>query len=254
MQIEDNNHISILLKGKMIKFKDYITEGIQDTGIFKACFMSGSSASGKSYVIKQIGGGVSPKIVNTDTWTEFHQKLDPKYSWKEYGVKEKHLTKTQLSLYLNSMLPLWIDGTSSNPSAVLRRAGILKSMGYDVAMIFVDTPVETAIARNKARGRVVDEDFLEKSYKESQKLKSYYSTEFRHFTEILNGEGELTDKVILSAYKKMNSFFSSPIQNPIGKDLKEKMLADGDKYLIDIKDGSYTKQYINKLVSSWYRK
>ena len=236
-----------------MKFKKYIMEGIQDRGIFKACFMSGSSASGKSYVIKQISGGdISPKIVSTDTWTEYYMKFDPEYSWKEYGIKEKHLTKTQLSNYINSLLPLWIDGTSANSSAVLRRKGILQSMGYDVAMIFINTPVKTAIKRNKSRGRVVDQKFLEMSYKESQKLKNYYSGEFKNFTEILNGDGELNDKVILSAYKKMNKFFTSPIKNPIGKDLKKKMLADGDKYLVDT--DNYDKAYIDKLLSSWYRR
>jgi len=235
-----------------MKFKEYMNEGIHDSGIFKACMFSGSSASGKSYVIKQISGGVSPKVVNTDSFTEYHMKFDPEYSWDKYGVKDKQLTKKQLSNYLNSMLPLWIDGTSANSSAVLRRKGILQSLGYDVGMIFVDTPVDIAIKRNESRGRVVDKDFLVASYKESQKLKSYYASQFTPFTEILNGEGELSNKVILSAYKKMNKFFTSPIENPIGLQLKEDMLKNGQKYLIDTDD--YDKSYIDKLISSWYRK
>jgi thymidylate kinase len=94
-------------------------------------------------------------------------------------------------------------------------------------MVFVDTPVNTAIERNKNRGRKVDEDFLKKAYDDSQKLKNYYSTEFKNFTEILNGVGELTDKVIVDAYKKMEKFFLSPIENPIGQQLKEEMLDNG---------------------------
>jgi len=51
-----------------MKLRDYLTEGIHDKGIFKACFMSGSAASGKSYVISKIQSGfVEPRIVNTDT-------------------------------------------------------------------------------------------------------------------------------------------------------------------------------------------
>jgi hypothetical protein len=50
-----------------MKFNQYLTEGINDKGIFKAIFMGGSSASGKSYVIKQISSGsISPRLVNTD--------------------------------------------------------------------------------------------------------------------------------------------------------------------------------------------
>lgn len=235
-----------------MRLKDYLTEGIHDKGIFKACFMSGSAASGKSYVISKIqSGSVEPRIVNTDTMTEFYMKFNPQFDWSEYGKKIQHLTKKQLVNYLNSMLPLWIDGTSSNVNAVLRRKGILQSLGYDVSMIFVDTPVDTAIKRNKERNRTVDEDFLIKAYEQAQKLKSYYQSEFHHFTEILNGEGELIDKVIVDAYKRMSSFFTSPIQNPIGKDLKESMLKEGHKYLIDTDE--YTIQYLNKLVDSWYR-
>ena len=88
----------------MTQFKKYLNEGINHKGIFKACFMAGSSASGKSYVIKQIsGGGINPKVVNTDSFTEYHMKFDPEYSWDKYGAKDKLLAKTQLSNYLNSM-------------------------------------------------------------------------------------------------------------------------------------------------------
>jgi len=63
-----------------MKFKDYIMEGINDKGIFKAIMMGGSSASGKSYVISQITSGqINPKIVNTDTWVEHYMKFDPSF-------------------------------------------------------------------------------------------------------------------------------------------------------------------------------
>jgi thymidylate kinase len=117
-----------------------------------------------------------------------------------------------------------------------------------VAMVFVDTPVDTAIKRNKERGRHVQEEFLIKAYKDSQKLKKFYSSEFRKFTEILNGEGELIDKVIIDAYRKMENFFLSPIENPIGKELKEEMIENGYKYLDDTPE--YDIKYIKKLASN----
>jgi len=235
-----------------MKFKEFLSEGINDKGIFKAVMMAGSSASGKSYVLKQItSGSVSPKIVNTDAWTEYYMKFGD-FSWDKYGAKTKVLTKAQLSNYLNSMLPMWIDGTSSNPSAVLRRKGILQSIGYDVGFIFIDTPVDTAIERNEKRGRTVDVDFLKRSYKESQRLKEYYRSEFKFFKEILNGEGELIDKVILSAYRSVSTFFDTSIINPIGVKLKNDMLKNGWKYLIDTPE--YDKGYLNKLIDNWYKK
>ncbi len=240
---------------RLEQYLNSITESINDKGIFKACFMAGSSASGKSYVITKIKSGqIDPRIVNTDKFTEYYMDKfgGADIDWEEYGGKVKQLTKDQLVNYINSLLPLWIDGTSSNSSAVLRRKGILQSLGYDVALIFIDTPVETAIERNRQRGRQVDEDFLKKAYEHAQKLKNYYSTEFRNFTEILNGEGELNDKVITEAYKKMEKFFSSPIENPIGKELQEEMVENGYKYLAEHPE--YDLQYVKKLVSNWYKR
>lgn len=236
-----------------MRLQQYLNEGINDKGIMKSCFMSGSASSGKSYVISKItAGSIQPRIVNTDKLTEYYMQFKPDFNWKEHSSEIKQMTKKQLANYLNSMLPLWIDGTSANVSAVLRRKGILQSLGYDTAMIFVNTPVETAIKRNEKRGRTVDRDFLERAYKKTQQAKQYYSTEFNNFTEINNDVGELTDEVILKAYKKMNSYFESDVLNPIGKNLIEKMKKSGHKYLIDLEN--YDIKYIQKLVDSWYRR
>jgi hypothetical protein len=58
--------------------------------------------------------------------------------------------------------------------------------------------------------------------------------------------------VIIDAYKKMESWFLSPIDNPIGRDLKQEMIDNGWKYLIDTPE--YDMNYLKKLTDSWYRK
>lgn len=229
-----------------------LNESINDKGIWKACFMGGSPASGKSFVLKKIkSGSIDPRVVNTDTWVEFFGN-GGNVDWDKYGDKTKQLTKSQLVNYLNSLLPLWIDGTSSNPSSLFRRQGILKSLGYDTAMVWVDTPLEDAIERNRKRDRNVDVDFIKKVYEKAQSLKPYYASEFGgNFTEILNGEGELNDKVIVNAYKKMDGWFNSPLQNPIGIELKREMIENGWKYLVDHPD--YDMKFLKKLVDNWYK-
>ena len=58
--------------------EDIISEGINDKGIFKACFMAGTPGSGKSYVISKISdGAIEPRIVNSDKMTEFLKVLKP---------------------------------------------------------------------------------------------------------------------------------------------------------------------------------
>lgn len=236
-----------------------INESIEDRGILKACFMGGSPGAGKSYSINKVKSGqIEPRIVNTDKFTEFlaasmnvnvNQVMD---DWSIYKENIKSLTKNQLALYLNSMLPLWIDGTSSNPPAVFRRTGILKSIGYDTAFMWVETSLETALERNKKRDRQVPEDFLKETYRKIQDLKPYYKSEFKYFFEIKNDEGELNDAAVLKSYRKVSSFFDGPVENPIGKQLIESMRSEGHKYLID--NSNYDMSYLKSLVSSWYKK
>lgn len=235
-----------------------INESIEDKGILKSCFMAGQPGSGKSFVVSKIkSGSIEPRIVNTDKFTEFIANYlnidvnDIGSNWKQMGSKAKKLTSSQLALYINSLLPLWIDGTSSNPSSVFRRQGVLKSIGYDTAMVWVNTDLETAIKRNKERDRTVDEDFLIKVHKKISKVKDYYKSEFKYFYEVNNNEGELNNDAILKAYKKVSGFFNSPVENPIGSGLIEKMKKNGHKYLIDTDE--YTLSIIKSYVSNWYR-
>jgi len=241
-----------------MKLQQYlINESINDKGILHAVFMGGTPGSGKSYVISKITSGqIEPRIVNTDTWTEFLKVGGDNETWFKYADKTKQLTKNQLSLYLNSMLPLWIDGTSTNPSNLFKREGIVKSLGYDTAMIWVTTSLKTALKRAKEReeriGRHVDADFIETTHKKSEMMKNYYKSSFNTFMEINNDDGELTDKIILKAFKKISKFYTQPVRNPIGIELIEKMRSEGHKYLIDTE--MFDMSDIKKLVNTWYRK
>jgi len=233
-----------------MKFKSYITESINDKGILKACFMAGFPAAGKSYTIKQIkSGSIGVKTVNTDTWVEF---FGSNIDWTELGDKVKILTKEQLILYMNSLLPLWVDGTSSNSNALFRRKGILESIGYDTSMVWVQADLETILERNRNRKRNVDELFIIDTYNKLDRFKQYYKTQFNPFIIIDNNDGAFTNELVLEAYRKMSSFFSSPVKNFIGIDLINDMKSNGYKYLFDT--DRYDKQYLNKLVDSWYVK
>ena len=235
-----------------------INESIEDKGILKACFMAGTPGAGKTYTISKVKSGqIEPRMVNTDKWTEFIAQQfgmtpnDIAKDWRAYQAKIKSLSVNQLALYINSLLPLWIDGTSSKPQSVFRRQGILKSIGYDTAIIWVDTNIETAIKRNAQRERSVPEDFLRDVYKRIRKLKDYYRNEFRFFYEVNNDEGELNNDAVLQAFRKVSGFFNSPLENPIGKQLIDDMREQGHKYLADTED--YNIKVLQRLVKGWYR-
>lgn len=223
-----------------------LSEGINDVGILKAVFMVGSPGSGKSYTLKQVTSGqIAPRIVNTDKFFEFFGN-DP--SFKD---KSMQLTANQLVGYLNSMLPLFIDSTSSNPHNLVRRKGLLESLGYDCAAVFVETDLDTAIERVRKRKRKVPEEFIRKIHAKVMDLKGFYKSKFSPFVSIDNNDGELTQEAVLKAYRAVSSFFTKPVQNPLGKSLVDRMMAAGEKYLVP---NMYSKDYLETMVKVWYSK
>lgn len=236
-----------------MRLNDYIlNEGINDKGILKAIFMAGTPGAGKSYVRAKLGGGVEPRVVNTDTWTEFFHLQ--KGQWDFYKEDIKRISHGQLSGYINSMLPLWIDGTSSKIHTTVGRKGLLKSFGYQCGMIWVNTSLDTAIARAEQRekemGRHVDNDFIVKTWEKINAAKPKYKAEFKWFMEVNNDDGELTDKALSEFHKKTNSFFMSPLQSRWGPSYLEELKENGGKYLSDTDEISLDS--IKQKAKGWY--
>jgi hypothetical protein len=241
-------------------FNDYYTqslmESVNDKGLFKAVFITSVPFAGKSYTVDKIKGGQFPiKIVNTDIAVEFLAKkydINPTDAYSIIGGnKIKVLTKKMLFQYLNGMLPLIIDGTSSSPSNLLKRKGILEGLGYETAMVHIDVTIDTALDRlhNSGRERLVDENFIKRVYKDMEGFVSFYKQQFNEFYTIPNNEGELTDDVILKSYNTMQKFFSSKNKNPLADINSKIVIQDGAKYLspsvIDRND-------LTKQINNWY--
>jgi hypothetical protein len=68
--------------------------------------------------------------------------------------------------------------------------------------------------------------------------------------EVKNDVGELTDDVILKAFKKMEFFYDSPVKNPIGQQNVQRMRENGWKYLTP---NIYTMGELKQMTSQWYR-
>jgi len=225
-----------------------LTESVNDAGRFKAIFMAGTAGSGKSYILTKIKSGtVEPRIVNVDKFTEF---LDIENIPAVYD-RSKIISKNQLVQYFNGILPLFIDTTAANPNRLRARLNVLDEIGYDYAMIFVNTSLDTALQRANNRQRKVDQSVIVDYHKKLQKLKNDVKGYFNFNMEINNDDNELTDDVIKKAFKRISYFYDAPIENPIGVERYDKMLVNGWKYLspniMDIED-------IKRIASTWYGK
>jgi predicted kinase len=242
-----------------ITFRQFLDESINDKGALKAIFVVGIPGAGKSYTVGKLGGAISPRVVNTDRAAEhLSKKLGVTVSadtWNEVFKDSAHrVSRGALANYLNGVLPLFIDGTSNDASNILHRAGILESLGYDVGMVFIDTPLELAKARVAERAKKINRevslDFLEKVHAQSAENRAFFKGKFPFYVEVKNGEGELTDEVLLKAFKKVAAFFDAPVQNPVGKRALEAMREKGEKYLVP---GRFSKEELDKKVEGWYR-
>lgn len=222
-----------------MRFQNYLQESIEDKGIFKAVFLGGVPGAGKTYTSKLVfPGDIQPRLVSIDYY----------YEYNDSTTKSKVLVQKQLSSWVNSMLPLIIDGTSSKPEVILRRQGILESFGYETGIVYIDTDPELAIARMKQRKRKVPEKLIWDVYDSLLKIKDYLKGKFTFSMDIDNNEGEMNDKAILNAYKKARSFYSSPLKNDIGLKNIEKLKETKEKYLSSI----YGMERIKNINKSWY--
>jgi predicted kinase len=226
--------------------KTIINESINDRGLFKAVFLAGQPGSGKTYVMTKITSGqIEPRIVNVDNITEFLNIHNPLSVYD----KSKKISKNQLYNYLNGMLPLFVDSTSANPTTLKKRLNVLESLGYDCALIYVNTSLEKSVERVGNRKRKVGQETIQGNYSELQTLKNEYKKYFPFHMEINNNEGALTDDVILKAYKRISYFFDSEIDNPIGNERYEMMLKNGYKYIVpDI----ISQNDLKSMINTWY--
>lgn len=209
-------------------FKEMVNEGVDDPAIFKAVFLAGGPGSGKSFTVGKTGlTALGFKIVNSDDKFEHAMKkaqmdMSPENVYSPRGQeirgRAKAKTKIQQDAYLMGRLGLVIDGTGKNFPKIKKQAQALKDLGYDVAMIFVNTDIDTALNRNRMRARSLPDDEVKKMWNEVQsnmgKFQGFFGNEF---TIVDNSEGSNVEKATTTAYKKIAKFAKESPKNGIAR-------------------------------------
>ena len=194
-----------------------IDEGPHDPDIFKAIILVGSPGSGKSYVVNEIVKGTGLKIVNSDIFYEYLAKkndkslLEPSYSdeHKNLGKKSWDLKQKQLAQYVSGGLGIVLDGTGRIYDSVVKNAQYLKSLGYDVLVVAVNTDLETSLSRNQSRERKVPVDFLKQTHKDVANNLGKFQNYFGNNMLIIdNSKDSNTDFNVV--WKQIQRFLNRP--------------------------------------------
>ena len=203
-----------------------IKEGLYDPGIFKAFFLAGGPGSGKTFVTKKITGGLGLKNVNSDTAFEVALKkaglsLDMPASQEkerdEIRARSKRLTAKRLDLYIMGRLGLVIDSTARDTKKIEIGLSALKRLGYDCYMIFVNTSLDVALARNAKRDRKVPRDITIKSHKQIKSNMGYLQRIFGMKNFIVIDNNKFNDDILEKSYKMVRKIVKKPIQNYTAK-------------------------------------
>ena len=207
----------------MLRFSQYFQEGVNDPAIFKAVFLAGGPGSGKSFIVGKTGlTSMGYKVVNTDDAFEAGMKKagmemtpDNIFSPQGQGIraKAKRLTGTKEERYIKGRLGLVVDGTGKDPEKIADHAQAVKDLGYDVAMIFVNTDLDTALKRNRERARSLPDAEVEKYWKSVQRNVGKFQRMFgkENFLVVDNSEGKDYQKETLRAYRDVRKFTDAPL-------------------------------------------
>ena len=228
----------------MLKLMDLLMEGVQDKGIFKAVFLAGGPGSGKSYVAKEIFGIPEKFNISMSGMKMINQDKEYKYLLQKHGFDPewldtypedvfdhistemrgftKDLAKQRKMGYMNGKLGMIIDGTGHKFQKVKAEKKELEAAGYDTYMVFVNTSLEVAQARNKERDRVLPEKLLKKSWEDTRKnLGGYKSLFGGKFALVDNSQflnaSDARHKFTNLTKDYIQQWSTEPIKNSIGQ-------------------------------------
>ena len=199
----------------------HIDEGVNDPAIFKAVFLAGGPGSGKSFIVGKTG--LTPlgfKVINSDDAFEAALKKaglemtpDNIFSPKGQEIRKSTsaLTVKKMGLAIKGRLGLVIDGTGKDFNKINTQSNDLKRLGYEVAMIFVNTDKETAMDRNRARPRKLPDKMVAKAWADVQKNIGAFQGIFKTRMYIVdNSDGASWERESMRVYKAMMKWVKVP--------------------------------------------
>ncbi len=204
-----------------------LQEGIYDPNIFKAVFLAGGPGSGKSYVVGRTLSGLGLKIINSDEPFERYLKKaglsmrmpdDEQIPRDVERKKAKRVTAARKGHAIDGRLGLVIDGTGKDYDKVTRESGLLRELGYETSMVFVNTSLETALSRNEKRARKVPPRIAEQGWKDVQANLGRFQQYFAPDKFFIVDNNDDQEDLMQVATKLIKRAIRNPISSPIAKE------------------------------------
>jgi len=225
----------------MMDFKTYLEEGPNDPAIFKAIFLAGGPGSGKTFITGRTAlHTLGFKNINSDTayekaMTAAGLEMDGETIMSAQGQairdNAKNLTQRQMDGYVKGRLGLTIDGTGRDFSKIAKLVNEARSAGYDVAMMYINTDLETALARNSSRARQLPDEKVERMWKDVQSNIGKFQRLFKeNFIVIDNSDKMDYNKSTMEGFKWATKFAKKKITNPKAKKWLKAAQADKGDY------------------------
>ena len=116
-----------------------------------------------------------------------------------------------MGLAIKGRLGLVVDGTGKDFNKIKTQANDLKRLGYEVAMIFVNTDKETAMDRNRARPRKLPDKMVAKAWADVQKNIGAFQGIFKTRMYIVdNSDGASWERESMRVYKAVMKWVKVP--------------------------------------------
>jgi dephospho-CoA kinase len=195
----------------------------------KAIFMVGGPGAGKTNVGKGLQlGRRGYKVVNQDIALEAMKTEsglpanESNYTAEQRSIRSKlgsaarKAAVAKFDKYAANGDGMVIDGTGASYNATTKKIKALQEKGYEVHMVVANTPLETALERNRARKERSLEDFIvEKTYNQVQESLAKYREDFGDRLYEINTEAieygkPLPGDFLQGVYKGINA-------NKVGK-------------------------------------
>ena len=190
----------------------------------KVIFLAGGAGSGKGNVIKKLGLEKQGfKIVNQDISLEWLKKnsglpADMRDLTKEQrstlgklGAQARKIARRKMMKYQGEGNGVIVDGTGGSTKQMQKLVDEFKSKGYDVSMLFVDTSLDVALERNRARKeRSLLDVMVRKNHESVQNNKDTFKEVFGdRFMEVNTDNLTQESAMPPSLVEQVNDFVSS---------------------------------------------